>query len=202
MRNEFFFCAPQLKRIPLDGAEEMSLIDYRPGRRRVKWVPGLIFAVPLTDRSWGVGQTSELMMPHWGYCALFSERLPSLDAAVPRPTKKDLVALLAVARQGLASGYWPVIGTGPAVFGKAEFPNERLAASGYVGAQMYDYGLGEELLSAFHGLTPWNTYKEEDYLDTMLAPGVARPAAAKVLSAAERAAYRAAKGWDTSDGAV
>ena len=180
----------------------MPQIDYRPGRRRVKWVPGLVFAVPLTDHSWGVGQTAELMMPHWGYCALFSVRFPTLEAAIPRPNKKDLVALLAVARRGLASGYWPVIATAPPLFAKAEFPNERLAASGYIGAKMYDYGLGEALLSAFHGLTPWNTYKEENYLDTMLAPGVARPASAKVLSAAERAAYRAAKGWETRGGAV
>ena len=180
----------------------MPQIDYRPGRKRVKWIAGLVFAVPLEDRSWGVGQSAELMWPHWGHCALFSARLQRLDAPVPPLTKHDLVALLTVARHGLAQGYWPVIGTAPALFAKAEFPNERFAPSGYVGAVTYDYGLAEALLSAYHGIIPWNTWKDERYLDTMLAPGVPRPRSAKLLSSAERASYRKSKGYETGSGAV
>jgi hypothetical protein len=129
-------------------------------------------------------------------------RLSDLDAPVPILARNDLVALLALTRHGLTSGYWPVLATRPVLFSKAEFPNERLARSGYVGATMYDYGLAEDLLSAYHGLIPWNTWKEEDYLDTMLAPGVPRPVTARVLSATDRASYRAASGHDAGSGAV
>lgn len=132
------------------------------------------------------------MWPNIGYCALFSAWIPVADAPIPPLVRQDLVALLAVKRHGLTSGRWPVLGSG-ALFEKADFPNERLKEAGYVGAKVYDCGLAEALLSAFHGLTPWNDWKEENYLDTMLAPGVSRPRTARVLDAAELATYRAAK---------
>ena len=180
----------------------MRQVEYRPGRRRVKWIPGLVFALPLADESWGVGQTADLMWPNVGYCALFSARIQTLDEGLPDLSRKSLVALLAVTRHGLALGYWPVLSTSAALFSKADFPNERLAATGYVGATMYDYGVADDLLSAYHGLIPWNTWKDEDFLDTLLAPGVLRPATAHMLSPAERARYRASKGYDAESSAV
>ena len=102
------------------------------------------------------------------------------------------MALLAVKRYGLASGHWPVLATAPVVFAKAEFANEQFRDAGYVGATMFDYGLAEDFLSAYHGLVPWNDWKNPNYLDTMLAPNVKRPATARILDDAELAKYRAA----------
>lgn len=171
----------------------MTPVEYRPGRRRVKWVAGLTFAVPLPDESFGLGQSSELMWPNVGYCALFAARIPSLETAVPHLVRKDAIALLAVARQGLTGGYWPVVASGPAFFSRADFPNERFREAGYVGAKTYDFGLAEAFLAAYHGLEPWNDWHDPAYLDTMLAPGVGRPATAQVLGDAELARYRAEK---------
>jgi hypothetical protein len=166
----------------------------RSSHKRAKWVPGLVVAVPLADGSWGVGQTAELMWPNIGYCALFSARIPQLEAPVPTFARTNLVALLAVDRYGVTSGEWPVLATGPALFPKADFGNERFRSAGYVGAVTYDHALAEDLLSAYHGLTPWNTWHDEHYLDTMLAPGVGRPPTARVLSASERAKHLASDG--------
>jgi hypothetical protein len=168
----------------------------------VKWAPGLICAVPLADGSFGVAQTGELMMPNIGYCALFSTRLMKHDVPTPQPARSDVVALLAVARYGITSGHWPVLAAAPTLFATTEFSNERFRNVGYVGSIAYDCALAEDLLSAFHGLIPWNDWKDENYLDTMLAPDVPRPPTARLLSADELASYRAAKSSGSSGGAV
>ena len=166
-----------------------------PGRRRVRWQPGLLFAVPLADDSWGLGQTSDLMMKNVGYVALFSHRLPSLNADRPSVRRSDAVALTAVDRHGVASGRWPVLESGVVLFPKNEFANERFAAQGYIGAILFDHGIAEDLLSAYHGLIPWNgPYLQEDYLDRLLLPNLKRPAAAKIISPEERRKFRQDRG--------
>jgi hypothetical protein len=168
----------------------------RPKRKRAKWAAGLVVAVPLADGSWGVGQTAELMWPNVGYCAFFSIRILQIETLVPSFARTDLVALLAVDRFGVTSGEWPVLAMGSSLFPKAAFGNERFVSGGYVGAVTYDHELAASLLSAYHGLTPWNTWHDEHYLDGMLAPGVSRPPTARVLSTPERAQYLSLDGHD------
>jgi hypothetical protein len=107
--------------------------------------------------------------------------------------RSEVVALLTVARRGVTSGFWPVIASSAPLFSKSDFPNERFADAGYVGAEMHDYGIVDEFLSAYHGLVPWNDFHDPNYLDTLLAPGIKRPPTARVFTSSELTSYRAAK---------
>src|ERR1051325_952117 len=169
----------------------MSKSHTTPRRRRVHWTPGLVVAVPLAGDTWGRGQTSELMWKNVGYLALFSHRLPSLDTSVPPIARSDAISLIAVDRHALASGRWPLVSSSAALFPKQEFPNERFATTGYIGATILDHGIAEDFLSAYHGLIPWNgPYADEAYLDRLLLAGCPRPATARILSAEQRLQYR------------
>ena len=150
----------------------------------------MVFAVPLPDGSFGLAQAVDAMMVNIIYVALFSDRFPGLPQSTVAPRTSSAVALSATWRQHLNRGDWPSIGVAPPVFKKAQFPAERFALSGYVGAKHYDAGILADLLAAYHGLIPWNGMHDESYYDHFLLPGRKRPATALVLGAAERDAYR------------
>lgn len=154
-----------------------------------RWKPGMVYAVPLCDGSFGVAQAVDSMMTNIIYVAIFSIRHESLPSAAPLLSPETAVALLATWRQALNRGDWPALGLAAPVFQKHQFANESFASSGYVGAKHYDAKIIANLLSAFHGLTPWNVMADERYFESMLSSGVA-PASAIILSPAERDAYR------------
>jgi len=131
------------------------------------------------------------MMVNVIYVALFADRSPD---PLTRPASFDrerVVSLAAIWRQNLNRGDWKYLGVIPPVVQKPEFPNERFARVGYVGARHYDAGLLADFLSAYHGFLPWNVLHDEGFYDQLLAPGVARPSTAVVLGAAEREEFRA-----------
>jgi len=160
-------------------------------RRRVKWTYGDIFAVPLCDGSFGVCQAVYDVFTHVADCAFFSFRLPELPRQAPALNPKDIISLTAVWKNPLRNGAWPKIGYAAPILPVSAFPNQRLLrkANG-VGVHHCNEALIEHFLSAWHALMPWNTFFEEDYLDKMLAPGVARPPTAIVLDPAARAEWR------------
>jgi hypothetical protein len=165
------------------------------GGKRVRWALGSIFAVPLEDGTYGCGQAIALMMPNIVYCALTSHRFQELPTRCPAVQRGDVISLLAVWRNSLGSGKWPIVCELSPIVEAADFPNEQFAASGYVGARHYDEGIAAAFLSAYFGLIPWNgDWIREWYLDDLLAPGIERPATAVLLSPKERHAYRVARG--------
>jgi hypothetical protein len=165
------------------------------GGKRVSWEPGSVFAVPLADGSYGCGQAIALMMPNIVYCALTSHRFQELPSECPAIERGDIISLVAVWRNSLGSGKWPIVCVISPIVEKAEFTNERFAARGYVGAKHYDEEIAAEFLSAYFGLIPWNgQWYREWYLDELLAPGVERPASAVILSSEERHTYRVDRG--------
>lgn len=132
------------------------------------------------------------MMVNVIYVALFADRARELPSVPAQLDGRRVVSLAATWRQHLNRGDWKQLGVTAPVVRKSDFPNERFARAGYVGAKHYDAGLLASFLSAYHGLLPWNVLHEEDYYDQLLAPGVDRPPAARVLDADARAAYRQA----------
>lgn len=160
-------------------------------RKRVKWEFGDIFAVPLTDGSFGACQAAYDVMPHVVDCAFFSLRFHTLPVQAPAVTPEDVIALLAVWKNPLKNGSWPKIGHASPVLPASSFPNQLLIqkANG-VGVKHSNEPLIEGFLSAWHALQPWNTLYEEDYYDKLLAPGVVRPANAVILDARARAEWR------------
>jgi hypothetical protein len=163
----------------------------RKGHKRVRWSPGAVDAVPLSDGSFGIAQAIDAMMVNIIYVALFSDRSSELPAVPPSLHRENIVALTATWRQHLNRGDWPYLSQVPLCVPKSAFPNERFAGAGYVGAKHSDAGLLALFLSAYHGLVPWNVMYKEDYYDGFLAPGVPRPASAIILDPAAKAEYQA-----------
>ena len=159
-------------------------------RRQSRWKPGMVYAVPLADGSFGIAQAGEAMAVNIIYVALFRDRVVTVPEGPPPLVASSALSLAATWRQALNRGEWLSIGQAAEVFQKKHFPNERFASSGYVGAKHYDAGILSGFLSACHGLAPWNIMKDERYYDAILRPGLPRPASAVVLGPSERAEYR------------
>jgi immunity protein 26 of polymorphic toxin system len=163
----------------------------RKGRKRVRWSPGAVYAVPLSDGSFGIAQAIDAMMVNVIYVALFAHRFAELPTTLPLLQRNHIVSLTATWRQHLNRGDWPYLEHAPLSVAKSSFPNERFARDGYVGAKHADAGILALFLSAYHGLVPWNVMYRDDYYDQFLAPGVPRPTQAVILDHAARAAYQA-----------
>jgi len=151
-------------------------------KRRVHWEPGAQFAVPLPDGSYGIGQAIALMMPNVVYCALTSHRALALPAAPAAVSPADVVSRVAVSREQLDYGAWPILAATQLLAEKADFTNEKFASVGYVGAKVYDAALAEEFLAAFHGLAPWDDYHDPHYLDAWLTSPARKPIALRFRS--------------------
>jgi hypothetical protein len=124
-----------------------------------------------------------------------SLRIPHLDLDCPVPRRVEILSLIATWKNSLGNGAWPILCVAPPVVAKDEFPNEKFASVGYIGAKHYDEGLVADFLSAYAGLIPWNAqFRDEAYLDSLLAPGRVRPPSSCLLSPEERRAYRAGRG--------
>ena len=150
----------------------------------------MVYAVPLPDGTFGLAQSVDAMAVNIIYVSLFADRLTALPPSTVCPSAATVVALAATWRQELNRGDWFALGVAPVVIEKSQVPNERFAASGYVGATHDDAGILVDLLAAWHGLIPWNVMADESFYDKLLAPGVRRPPTAVLLNAAEREAYR------------
>lgn len=87
----------------------------------------------------------------------------------------DLLAALFVTRDLLDSGDWKVMSSGmpPSIDAFIDLPSIR--RKGYVGVEIVGSRNVISLLNAFHRLVPWNSFHDEDYLDSLMLPGVKRP---------------------------
>ena len=137
-------------------------------KKRITWPFGAIFAVPLPDGSYALGQVIAPMMTNVVYCALTDYRSPELPASPPPLTADNVISRVALTREQLDFGAWPIVGIANPLVTKPEFANERFARSGYVGARLHDAALAADFLAAFHALVPWDDWHDPKYLDTWL----------------------------------
>lgn len=157
-----------------------------------RWKTGMVYAVPLVDGSYGIAQAAEAMTPFTKviFVALLMDRYSEVPERVETLDRNNGVSLVTTWRRNLNRGDWISIAAALPVFQRTEFPAERFAESGYVGAKTYDAGLLAEFLSAWHGLLPWNVMQDPYYYDALLRPGLSRPNAAVLLDDEARLRYR------------
>jgi len=158
--------------------------------KRPRYKPGMVYAVPLADGSFGVAQAGGSMFSTVIYVALFLDRFEAAPATPPALDHSKLVSLTATWRKNLNRGEWVPLGISELTPGLLSHPTEALAADGYVGANHYDAGLLSEFLSACHGVLPWNVMYDPAYYEKLLIAGAERPAKAVILGEDERTAYR------------
>lgn len=164
--------------------------------KRSKWAPGMVYAVPLSDGTYGFAQAISEAMLNVIDVVILRTHSTSVPPVPPSIYAADVISLWATWRQDLNNGNWAALGVSLPIVEASDMPNQKLIAAGSVGVQHANGGLIQHLLNAWHGLVPWNTMHDENYFDSKLAPGVLRPANAIVLASTERDAYRAVREAD------
>jgi hypothetical protein len=161
-------------------------------RRQSRWKPGMVYAVPLSDGSYGIAQAGDTQGEFVNviYVAMYCHRFLDLPTSIPDLTRDYAVSLSSTWRQALNRGEWLSIGVAPETFNTSEFPNEQFAKKGYVGARTCDAGILSDFLSAYHGLIPWNIMHDPKFFDAFLRPESPKPPLANVLSEQDREKYR------------
>lgn len=146
-------------------------------KRKQKWKPGDLFAIPLEDGTYVVGQTLDLQMSNVVRCAISDARFPEQDLANPGAayTHAGLISLVATTREKLDFGAWKVIGEAPVSVPVDQLPNEQFRTAGWVGSKIYDASIVEEFCNAFHALAPWDDWADPNYLDRLLTSPDVKP---------------------------
>lgn len=158
--------------------------------KRSRWKPGNVYALPLTDGSFGIAQAivASPGLPGVINVAVFDDRYPTLAECRNTVARERLIALLGTWRAEMNGGWWALVEWAEPCVRADEFPNLQLKS--LVGHTHHSGGVIENLVSAYHGLLPWNANYREDYYDVLLAPGVQRPKTARILGAVELSTYR------------
>jgi hypothetical protein len=161
-------------------------------KRTLKWQPGDVFAVPLTDGSFGFVQAVAPVMTHAIDFAVLSTRTSTPTATISEVDASSVIAIHAAWRQAISGGYWGKVLRTKLLISPSQCPNQTLIAhSNGIGTQHSSAGLVETYLSACHGLVPWNIHKAHSF-DDYLIQGSSRPSLAYLLSPAELAIYQQA----------
>lgn len=146
-------------------------------KRKIKWANGDVFAVPLCDGSFAIGQVLDLMMVNQVRVALYSEIFPSLESisfsCICQP--EHLISLVASSREQLDYNVWKILSNKPVAVSIENYPNEQYRSKGWVGAIHYDAALLEDFLEAFHLLRPWDDWFNPNYFDSFLVSIDKRP---------------------------
>ncbi len=145
-------------------------------RKRQQWNVGDVFLVRQGDDQWSAGQILDQMMPNVVSCAFYDVRVAQPEAVLLPLVPGALIAVASVTRDGLDSGTWKVVGNAPIGVERRLWPNEQFRNAGWIGAKIYDAGIVEEFFEAFHGLVPWDNWKDPNYLDRLLISPEKKPA--------------------------
>ena len=146
-------------------------------KRKQKWKDGDLFAVPLEDSTYALGQAIDLQMPNVVRCAIYSAKLSAEDFPRASAVHADgtLISLVATTREQLDFGVWKVLGSALVSVQRDQLPNEQFRAAGWVGAKIYDASIVEEFCNAFHALLPWDDWADPHYLDKLLVSSSLKP---------------------------
>jgi hypothetical protein len=155
-----------------------------------KWQEGDIFAIPLSDRTFGYGQVLWHQNKKSSVtCAIFECRSIEIKAkegivqsnVISVMTVKDLF--------GLNSGKWKVIGNHSLVIEKSIVPMEHSGKPG-IGSKIYQESTLSNFIEAYFRIKPWNHLPFKDsFMDTLLLPGIVRPDNVIILTKEEKKLY-------------
>lgn len=145
-------------------------------KRRTPLKEGDIFVVPQLDGRWTPAQVLNLMMPNVPSCAFYRTRLAPPFLPPLQLERNDIFSALTVTRDLLDSRRWPIVDAAPVQLERARWPNEQYRSRRWVGSKTYGSGIVEDFLNAFHGLAPWDQYKDPNYFDRLLLSESWKPA--------------------------
>lgn len=156
----------------------MTQTSRQMGRKKQKWGIGDVFIVSISDGKSVVaqiiGREAEV---------LNSVTIAFFDVRVSNPEEISSIDLIPesvfstvfATRDLLDSGDWRVVENRRVIIPVRMFPHEDNRASGFAGAKVIGSGILNEFLNAFYSLTPWDDWKDPDYLDNLLLDPSKKP---------------------------
>ena len=154
------------------------------------WETGDVFAIPLLDNSFSIGQ---VLSKNHCTCALYNFR----SFTQPTISQTEFKALMPISILHLSNGDLLNNGHWKILFNEQVTLNPDSGSGGKFG-DIGSVSHGQcraltDLADAYWGLTPWNILYKEDYYDQMLLKNVNRPNTANILNPADRKLYRLEK---------
>src|SRR5687767_4762472 len=100
----------------------------RGSLKRSRWKPGNVYALPLSDRSFGIAQAivASPGLPGVINVAVFDYRYARLVECSTTVARDRVVALLGTWRAEMNGGYWALVGWAEPCVRADEFPNLQL----------------------------------------------------------------------------
>jgi hypothetical protein len=155
-----------------------------------KWQEGNIFAIQLSDRSYGYGQ----ILWHQNKkssvtCAIFDCRINEIKLKV-EIVQSTVISVMTIRDIfDLNSGKWKVLGNDSLVIEKSAVPLEHSGKSG-VGMKIYQEYILSSFIEAYFAIKPLNHLPFKDnFMDTLLLPGVERPENVIILTKEQKKLY-------------
>lgn len=148
-----------------------------PRKKQVDIKSGDVFAIPLSNGKFAVGQVLDMGMANTARIALFDE---VIEMASEPDTKgvcetDKLISLVQVTREQLDYGVWKIIANKEVVIPSEKYPNEVFRETNWVGAKIYDAAIAEDFVHAFFSLAPWDDWFDPNYLDKFLVDQSKKP---------------------------
>lgn len=155
-----------------------------------KWQEGDLFAIPLSDRTFGFGQVLWHQNKKSSVtCAIFDCRSNEIKP-IRDIVQSTVISFLTVKNiSDLNSGKWKVIGKHSLVMEESNVPIEHSGKPG-VGSKIYQEYILESFIEAYFAIRPWNHLPFKDsFMDTLLLQGVARPDDVIILKKEQKKLY-------------
>jgi len=158
-------------------------------RRRQPWSVGDVFAMPIMDGRFALGQVvgREPRALNSVTVALFDRVVSDAgEAETVTLTAAEAFSVLLTSPDLLDSGTWSVATNHPIAVLRGMLPYEELRDTGFVGAKIYGSAIVAEFVNAYFGLIPWDDWKDPNYLDGLLLSSEKKPAKVRLKTKAPR----------------
>lgn len=139
-------------------------------RKKITWTGEDIFAVPLKNGNFSIGQILDQRMVNTVRIALFHEVVSGIQNVdlTELCNSTNLISLIEVTKEQLTYGVWKIIGNKIISIPLRDYPNERFRENKWIDSIVHDAALAEDFLNAFYCLLPWDDWYDPNYLDTYL----------------------------------
>lgn len=138
-------------------------------RKKQKWGIGDVFLVPLSDKTYTVGQVIgiEKEALNSAICGFSLVKVEDKQTAFTF-SSDDFISVLFVTTDLLDSGDWPIVSNLEPVNVYNYFDIDRLRAEGFIGVKVTGSGIVIKFMDACFGYYPWNGFYQSNYLDQFL----------------------------------
>ena len=146
-------------------------------KKKVSWQPNDVFAIPLLNNHYAIGHVLDQRMVNTVRIALYKGTVSELESSnIDVLLNIDqLISLIEVTREQLDYGVWKVIANVAHSIAVENYANEQYRSNKWIGSIVYDAGLAEDFINAFHGLQLWDDWYDPNYLDKFLVSSNVKP---------------------------